>query len=71
MQLLLIEPTVYIILYIAERLGIQPEMEDDEYLNKDIETEIDEYLQEGSMSVEDIKTKIPQSLLAKVDEGTQ
>jgi hypothetical protein len=64
MQLLLIEPVVYMIIFIAERTGIDPVLEEDEYLSKDIEEEIEDML---GQEIKDVEQKLPKSLLSRVE----
>ena len=67
MQLLMVEPVVYIILFIADRLGIQPTMEEDEYLDTSLEDEINDLM--GTTDIEQLKEKVPNSLLSKLDKA--
>ena len=66
MQLLMVEPVIYIILFIADRLGIQPIMEEDEYLDTSLEDEINDIM--GTTDIEQLKEKVPTSLLSKLDK---
>jgi len=68
MQLLMIEPVIYIILFIAERLGVEPVMEEEEYLEQDLEAEIGEILNKDAPEIEEIKKKIPTSLLSRLED---
>jgi len=70
MQLLMVEPLIYMILFVAERIGVDPVLSEDEALGElDIEDEIAEMLSMDAEQMEEVKEKISPSLLSKVEES--